>query len=60
MYNIYYNDRLVGQCIASKRGMQKWLDTQIIGTHMAQWVKYYDGYEYATTIGRYYRFRKAI
>lgn len=58
MYSVYLNDNLVGQCQASKRAAKEWLDSQIIGTHMCQWIRYPDGYEYATTIGRYYRFRK--
>lgn len=57
-YWIYMNDQALNQHIdPTLRAAKKWVKNNILSTHMGEWIEHDDGYEYATTIGRYYRFR---
>jgi hypothetical protein len=58
-YNVYLNDRFIGFCEGrSKSARKDFLAGQVIGTHMGQWLVLPDGQiEYATTVGKYFRFQ---
>lgn len=57
--SVYLNGKKVGQCsggsIASAR---RWVNENVTSTHMGEWFHRAYGFEYATTIGQYYEFRK--
>lgn len=40
----------------TKRAAQAHIKRYLVATHMGQWVKTADGYEYNTTIGKNYEF----
>ena len=52
---------LNGVCIdtilgASISGAKNWIKKNLTYTHMGEWSKFPQGFEYSTTIGRYYSF----
>lgn len=55
MFSIYKNEKLVGKTSKPK----SWVKENVISTHMGQWINFSNGdFEYATTIGEYYKFKK--
>lgn len=59
MFEIKLNYESTGHCIpASLRDAKRWIKEHVTSTHMGGWVKTRFGYEYVTTIGRYYQFFK--
>lgn len=60
-FNIYVNDiKLLFTIPATKAAAKQYIRTFLKSTHMGGWVKVKNGYEYNTTIGKYYRFIKEI
>jgi len=56
-FTIYVNDtRLLFTIPATKRAAESFIKRSLVSTHMGQWIRLPEGYEYATTIGKYYRF----
>lgn len=43
---------------ATKKAAQDYIRRYLVSTHMGQWVRIPGGYEYHTTIGKYYSFVK--
>lgn len=58
MFHITLNGELVAKCPSTKSAAREWIKAHVLSTHMGQWVKLPCGYEYRTTIGRYYQFIK--
>lgn len=50
-------DRTESICIASLKSAKEWIKAHVLSTHMGQWRRIDGGYEYSTTIGRYYTFK---
>ena len=58
-FKIYVNDiELMFTIGGTKRDAQNYIKTFLKSTHMGQWIKRPYGYEYATTIGKYYKFER--
>lgn len=56
-FSIYLNDtKLLFTIPATKRDAVAFIKRYLTSTHMGGWRKVPGGYEYATTIGKYYRF----
>ncbi len=56
-FTIYVNDtKLLFDIPATKKAAQAFIRRYLTDTHMGGWVKTHGGYEYNTTIGKYYRF----
>lgn len=43
---------------ATKAHAKRYIKKEVTSTHMGQWRKLPDGWEYSTTIGAYYTFKK--
>jgi hypothetical protein len=41
---------------ATKRAAQQFIKRYLVSTHMGQWIKTERGWNYNTTIGKYYQF----
>lgn len=58
-YTIYLNDvKLLHTIPGYKKYALSYIRTFLKDTHMGGWVRTTKGYEYNTTIGRYYRFER--
>ena len=58
-FRVWCNDKHLGTIPATKRAAREFIrDRARIGTHMGQWIKKLNGYEYATTVGQYYQFNR--
>lgn len=44
----------------NKTACKMWIRDNVIHTHMGEWRRTPFGYEYSTTIGRYYQFQKVL
>jgi hypothetical protein len=56
---IYKNGNLIDTLWYPNLAAAKaWVKAKIIFTHMGEWRKIKNGYEYATTVGAYYQFLK--
>lgn len=59
MFHIYRNGtKLPYEIAATKQAAKTFIQMFLKSTHMGQWIKTEYGYEYATTIGQYYEFRR--
>jgi hypothetical protein len=59
VFNVYLNGEYVGQTSApTKIEAKSWIGNNVIITHMGEWKKTFDGYDYHTTTGRTYSFVK--
>jgi hypothetical protein len=58
-FKIVLNGKTIGSTLsATKADCKKWVKDNILFTHMGEWRKIQGGYEYSTTVGRYYQFIK--
>ena len=59
VFLVYKNDSLKTDVIdATKSAAKKWVRENVLSTHIGEWRKTSEGYEYATSIGAYYQFRR--
>lgn len=59
-FAVYCNDIYVGFVAKrTKKAVKDWIRFGVISTHMGEFRKSLDGYEYHTTIGRNYAFKLA-
>lgn len=57
LFTVYMNDEKLPHLVnATLRDAKMFIRGYVVSTHMGQWRKINGGYEYATTIGRYYKF----
>ncbi len=55
-FNVYLNDKWIDKIYGSKAEARRWVARNVTSTHMGQWIRLSNGFEYATTIGQYYQF----
>jgi hypothetical protein len=56
-FSVFMNGECVGELDGnSQESAKRWVRKNVYDTHVGEWRKIPEGYEYNTTIGRYYTF----
>lgn len=55
-FNVYLNGKWIDKIYGSKAEAKGWVKRNVLYTHMGEWLKIPMGFEYATSVGRYYTF----